>query len=61
MSREARALLNGIVALVVATAVAYLVGRDRRMALAAGLLSGSLTTFSSWVATTADSRAEPAG
>ena len=61
MTDADRALLNGIVALVVATAVAYLVGRDRRMALAAGLLSGSLTALSSWVAATADSRAEPTG
>ena len=60
MTRLARALLNGLVATLVATTVAYAVGRDRRLALAAGLLSGSLTALSSWVAAAVESRPDPA-
>ena len=40
MDRTRRALTNGVVATVVASAVAYAVGRDRRLALAAGLNPG---------------------
>jgi hypothetical protein len=47
MSGFGRALLNGIVALLFATAVAYLVGRNRKLALVAGVLSGTLTLLAS--------------
>jgi len=60
MTGVTRALLNGLLATLVATTVAYAVGRDRRLALAAGLLSGALTACSSWVAATVESRPEPA-
>jgi uncharacterized membrane protein len=52
MDRTRRALTNGVVATVVASAVAYAVGRDRRLALAAGLLSGAMTALSTWVGAT---------
>jgi hypothetical protein len=61
MPRTDRPLLNGIVAAAVAAIVADAVGRDRRLALAAGLLSGSLTALSSWATTTPEPDAEPAG
>jgi len=47
MSGFGRALLNGTVALLVATSVAYLVGRNRKLALVAGVLSGTLTLLAS--------------
>ncbi len=54
MTAFGRALLNGAIALLVATGVAYFVGRDRDMAIAAGCLSGGLTFLSSWVAADRD-------
>lgn len=49
MAGFTRALLNSIVALLVATTVAYLVGRNRKLALVAGGLSGTLTLAASLV------------
>jgi hypothetical protein len=46
------ALTAGLVAAVVATIVAYLVGRDRRLALVAGGLSGTMAALAT--ALTAD-------
>jgi uncharacterized membrane protein len=61
MAGTGRAAINGLVAAVVATTVAYAVGRDRRMALAAGLLSGTMTAVASRVAGSAEGRTEAPG
>lgn len=50
MTRVTGALLNGAIAVLVATAVAYAVGRNRDTAVVAGSLSVMLTVLSSWFA-----------
>jgi uncharacterized transporter YbjL len=50
MGRQIDALTAGLLSAIVATAVAYVVGRDRRLALAAGGLSGAMTAVATVVA-----------
>jgi uncharacterized membrane protein len=61
MAGARRAAVNGLIAAVVATTVAYAVGRDRRMALAAGLLSGTMSAVASWLGGSAGGRTEAPG
>jgi hypothetical protein len=49
MGRQTDALTAGLLAAVVAATVAYLVGRDRRLALVAGGLSGAITAVATTV------------